>query len=230
MWKAIFINNKETNYECNPSGLVRNRKTKRVLRGNTKKNGYIEYELYLADRHIYILGHRLVAQTFLTNPQNYKQINHKDGNKTNNSVDNLEWCDSSYNNAHAYQSGLNDHESLKVSIYQLDKNYRIVQTYASIAEAKRVTGILNINKVLKGERRSAGGFYWKYSDNTYTPKKIGIKKKVAQYTLQGEIIAIYDSASEASRITGIYRKGITDCCNNKISACRGYKWCFYNKR
>ena len=230
MWKSIIINNEETNYECSSEGLIRNKKTKKVLKGNIKKNGYIEYELYTANTHVYMLGHRLIARTFLDNPQGYKQINHKDGNKTNNSVDNLEWCDSSYNNTHAYLLGLNDHESLKVSIYQLDKNYRIVRVYESISEAKKITGIANINKVLSGERRTAGGFYWKYSDDTYIPKRIGRKKKIAQYTLQGDIIAIYDSASEASRVTGIYRKGITDCCNNKISSCRGYKWCFYNKR
>lgn len=50
--------------------------------------------------------HKLVAQTFIPNPHNKPQINHKDGNKYNPSSDNLEWCDNSYNTKHAYSTGL----------------------------------------------------------------------------------------------------------------------------
>lgn len=67
------------------------------------------YRVPLTNRnHIkkYYLVHRLVAMTFISNPDNFKDVNHKDGNKLNNRVDNLEWCTRSYNLYHAYNNGL----------------------------------------------------------------------------------------------------------------------------
>ena len=226
MWKTIIINGNDTNYECNESGEIRNKKSKKILKGNLKKNGYLEYELYIDNIGVFVLGHRIIAQTFLINPYNFPQVNHKNGDKRDNRVENLEWCDSSYNNSHAYKNNLNSNDSIKVSIYQLDKEFNIICVYKSISEAKEKTGIANINKVLSGERQTAGGYYWQYADKNYKPRKIGTKKKVAQYSLEGKLLAVYDSASEASRITHIYRKGITDCCNGKIQSCKQYRWRF----
>lgn len=58
--------------------------------------------------------HRLVAQCFIANPNDYPEVNHKDGNKENNSIDNLEWCTRSQNNKHAFETGLRSYEELKV--------------------------------------------------------------------------------------------------------------------
>lgn len=226
MWKTIIINGNTTNYECNEDGKIRNKKSKKILRGTLKKNGYIEYELYIDGIGIFILGHRIIAQTFLPNPCNYPQVNHKNGDKKDNRIENLEWCDSSYNNSHAYKNNLNSNDSIKVPICQLDKAFNLVAIYQSISEAKEETGIANINKVLAGERQTAGGYYWQYADKNYRHKKTGIKKKVIQYSMEGELLAVYDSASEASRITHIYRKGISDCCNGKIQSCKKYRWRF----
>ena len=64
MWKTIFYNGNETDYEVSEKGTVRNKKTKYVLKGNVKPTGYIEFNI----KPYYALGHRLVAEAFLENP------------------------------------------------------------------------------------------------------------------------------------------------------------------
>ena len=66
-------------------------------------NGY--YTVHLTNNKLFQLG-RVIAEHFIPNPDNLPQVNHKDGNKENNRVDNLEWCDNSYNQRHAFENGL----------------------------------------------------------------------------------------------------------------------------
>lgn len=73
-------------------------------------NGYLRVTIFGKDEYV----HRLVAQCFIANPNDYPEVNHKDGNKENNSIDNLEWCTRSQNNKHAFETGLRSYEELKV--------------------------------------------------------------------------------------------------------------------
>ena len=112
--------------------------------------------------------HRLLAETFIKNPdpKNYIHINHKDGNKQNNSLDNLEWCSPKQNAKHAFDLGLleNNFKKQRKAILQLDEDFNIIAEYISIHDAGRITGIAwqNISKVLRGERPRAGKYRWKY--------------------------------------------------------------------
>lgn len=90
-WK--FINE---NYEISNTGKLR--KGDYLLKGKIAKNGYVEYSMYLGNRkRKFELAHRLVAKAFLENSENKTEVNHKDFNRANNYVENLEWCTRSEN-------------------------------------------------------------------------------------------------------------------------------------
>lgn len=103
MWKDI--KEYEGLYIIDENGNIKNKDgyQKKI---NVAKNGYCIVDLYKNNiRHTYTV-HRLVAQAFLDNPYNLDVVNHKDGDKTNNCVSNLEWCDYSYNLKHAFDNNL----------------------------------------------------------------------------------------------------------------------------
>ena len=99
--------------------------------------------------------HRIVAQAFLPNPDNLPEVNHKDKNKMNNRVDNLEWCDRQYNIEYSKAKRITQY-------YDGEK----IAEYKSISVASRMTGIgrTSINNVLCGWSETAGGYEWKYCD------------------------------------------------------------------
>ena len=86
-------------YEVNQFGQIRN-KDGQIMRQRLKKAKYTVYKkvsLYKDGKYKHLYVHRIVAQAFIPNPQGFELINHKDEDGTNNAVDNLEWCDRSYN-------------------------------------------------------------------------------------------------------------------------------------
>jgi len=86
---------------ANPIGMFK----KQVL----KKLGYLQIGLIIDGKEKKFLSHRLIALTFIPNPLNFKEVNHKNGIKTDNRVQNLEWCNRSSNMKHAFRIGLRDH-------------------------------------------------------------------------------------------------------------------------
>lgn len=132
-----------------------------ILKEQFFKQGYSKTTLYKKGKPKSFKTHRLVALAFIHNPENKPQINHKDGNKSNNCVDNLEWVSAKENMQHALKTGLRTFESICKPVKQI-KNNVVVATYVSKNDAQRKTGINNIEKVLKGKLKTAGGFYWEY--------------------------------------------------------------------
>lgn len=145
------------------------RKTENVLlKKRITPKGYERVYLNDKGRTRFLFVHRLVAIAFIPNPENKLQVNHIDGVKTNNHVENLEWCTNSENQLHAYRIGLNRVTGRagrkKVPVEMIDrKTNTVIQSFESMNEAARRTGIPqpNIRKVIIGERNHAGGYGWK---------------------------------------------------------------------
>lgn len=93
-------------YEISKDGVIRHIVTKRISTQRISPLGYINIRIRYLGKNKQISVHRLLAITFIPNPNNYSDINHIDGNKQNNNLDNLEWCTRQHNILHAYRNGL----------------------------------------------------------------------------------------------------------------------------
>lgn len=148
MWKQYY------DYEISDEGFIRNKNTQQKLKGNIKKNGYIEYCLYINNEKKYILGHRLVAELFLDKKESCDEINHIDGNKQNNIVSNLEWVTIQENTRHAYSVGLEKtwwtRELAKVAINLLENynySYGEVAKLFKLNPTKRTAGYCRVRNL-----------------------------------------------------------------------------------
>ena len=159
IWKNVTIDGKIFD-KYFVSNLGRFKNSKGVIMQNYKPHhtGYIYLRV---DKEKYAL-HRLVAFAFIENPENKPVVNHIDGNKTNNCVNNLEWCTIKENNQHNHNVGLIKVYVRKVG--QCNLNEELVKEYNSIVEAIKTTGIKSIKEVLYNKQKTAGGFLWKYLD------------------------------------------------------------------
>lgn len=119
--------------------------------------GYLFACISLNNKSYNLKVHRLVAKAFIPNPNNYPEVNHIDGDKTNNCVENLEWCSPSQNQLHTVQSGLLKRSK---SIKCIENN----TIYISLGEASRQLNITpsSICGVLKGRTKSTKGLHFEY--------------------------------------------------------------------
>lgn len=93
------------NYVIYEDGTLENQTTGKQLKGTVRLHGYLCYRLSKNNKKYSFYAHRLVAENFIPNPNNYTVVNHKDGNKLNNNVENLEWCSQSENMRYAHRHG-----------------------------------------------------------------------------------------------------------------------------
>lgn len=226
--KRIIIDNISTDYFITKDGKCFNERTNKWLKGQVNyKNGYLSYNLKLPlgrTRRFY--AHRLVALTYLSNPLNKKEINHKDGNKLNNCVDNLEWVTSKENKQHALERELYKYKH----VFCFTKDKKLIAKYLSISEASRASGVsksLIQQELLKDKKALSGGFYWSYDKSLgdiITYKNNGKAKQVNQYSRDGKFIMSYPSTGTAARALGCNSSHIGECCRGKIKAYKGFVW------
>lgn len=146
----------------------------KILQSKRISSGYRAVILYKDGKGKTMYIHRLVAQAFLYNGNNYTDVNHKDGNKENNTLANLEWVTRSYNIKHAYNTGLRKayidkakEAALKVKsfpVLQFDNNNVLIAEYSSITQASLQTNISHyyISKSCKGELNNNANYIWRY--------------------------------------------------------------------
>lgn len=167
-WKPIP--GYEANYEVSDNGEFRRIKDSRTLKVFITEAGYGRVFLYKNSVRKSFLAHRLVAETFLGEPPaSDSQVNHKDGQKLNNAVDNLEWCTASENMKHSFGIGLRENNKAKL----LEKNHKevnqytmqgdLVKTWFSLSDAARSLNlsVSNICNCCKGRIKSTGGYTWR---------------------------------------------------------------------
>jgi hypothetical protein len=142
----------------------------RILKQFIKNSGYCCVILSKNNMTVCKTVHRMVAQAFLNNPNCYPVINHKDENKLNNNVNNLEWCTQKYNINYGVcrekMSKNHSHKGRKGKpINQFDKDMNLINTFKSITEAgeKLKINYKNICMCCKGQRKTAGNYIWEYA-------------------------------------------------------------------
>ena len=175
LWKPV--KGYETLYEVSNLGNVRSldKKVKnkygyrympsKIMKPYKNKLGYLQVRLYKDGKNKNCYIHRLVAEAFLPNPNQYKEINHKDENPSNSIATNLEWCDRKYNINYGSH---NEKMSLKKSkvVIQMDKNYEPLNAFDSLQQIQKTLGFSsgNICECCNGRRNSAYGYIWRYAD------------------------------------------------------------------
>lgn len=162
------IENYEGIYQISNKGRVKSfkkhyNKNGKIIKAIRIKNGYYNVVLCVNGTKHKEYIHRLVAKAFISNPNNYPFVNHKDENPSNNCVNNLEWCTQKYNMN--YGSLLEKHKRESKAILQYDLENNFIKKWSSIASAERKLNISHCNIVacLKERRKHAGGYIWKYA-------------------------------------------------------------------
>jgi len=137
-----------------------------IIIQSTRKDGYLQARLGRRNNRKSFLVHRLVAQAFIPNPDNLPEVNHKNEDKTNNRVENLEWCTKIYNCNYGTRNERNSKSHINHSFFS--KQILCVETgviYPSINEINRKLGYNQgcICECCSGKRKTAYGYHWQYA-------------------------------------------------------------------
>lgn len=162
VWKPIVD---YPNYEVSNLGRVKSffLNTEKILKSTKNTNGYLQVGLYKEGKIKYFRVHRLVAQAFLPNPNNLPQVNHRNEDKTDNRVENIEWCNRSYNTNYGTRNE-RIAKANSIPILQFTKEGKFVKKWDCSMNIERKLGFhhSNICMCCNGKRKTAGGYKWHY--------------------------------------------------------------------
>ena len=238
-----------SNYEVSNYGRVRSLDKQIITKNNKIRlyKGKILKQRLSRNKKYYCVGiydnnnkqhvlliHRLVAKTFIPNPNNYEIVNHKDENKFNNYVENLEWITIKENNRYSFYKHPERLNTVSILQYDLEGNF--IKEWKSIKEAADYYNINqnNISECLKGRSKSSHKFIWKYYQYNFSKKIEGYSnnskyRKIIQYDLFGNFIKIWNSMIDIEKELNINKHGINDCCKYKLQSSGKFIWRFYNE-
>lgn len=199
--------------EVSSFGRVRNSVTKRILKSCISRGGYPSISFWVDKKNRSYKIHRLVAETFIPNPENKYTVNHKDFDKTNNHISNLEWATTNENVAHYFDNKFEG----KID----DDGVLFVRQNIGKMSAKAIGKTLGIG--------------WNYvlciANGTYKPnvhselireKQPDLPKKVFKHTKEGTLVETYESISEAARVHGMRLSKMQDLIAGRLSSKHGF--------
>ena len=228
MWKKFIYEGQETDYSVSTEGEVRKDTTNYILSQSSQQD-YKFVGLIINGKKKRMRVHRMVALTFIDNPDNKPYVNHINGNRSDNNVENLEWVTPSENTQHAVDTGLFKSGRAR-AVVQYNLNGEQMATFESASEAARQTGgsQSKITMCCRRQRDSANDYQWRYYDDIQDVQKIEKKfitgKKVAQCDEEGNILKIYPSFKEAARAVNGTSSSISRVCSGTNIRHKGYKW------
>ena len=229
MWKKVYFEGKETDYSVSNDGLVRKDTTNYIL-SQTSQQDYKHVTLNINGKQKRMRVHRLVAEAYIDNPENKPYVNHIDGNRGNNKVENLEWVTPSENTRHAIETGL-FRSGVAREVIQYDLKGNEMMHYESASEAARQTGgsQAHITQCCKKQRETDNDYQWRYADDPNpdvheVQKRYITGKRVAKCDEDGNILDIYPSFKEAARAVNGTSSAISRVCSGTNIRHKGYKW------
>lgn len=194
------------NYLIDEKGNIYSTLTNKYIKACKRKDGYLLVGLYKNGARTNFQVHRLVALTYIPNPNNYPQVNHIDENKENNSIENLEWCTAKYNLTYG--------DRITKAMSKRKENDPNGLSYVQAMETRRKSNPNNECFKQTTKTRSLKGC-------------VNAEKKIAQYTLDGELIGVYDSIAQAAALTKCSKGCICECAKRKKETHKGYIWKYY---
>lgn len=223
-------------------GILRRLKT-RIMKLEKTRQGYLHRRVQIDGGKKLLRPQRLVALYFLENPNNWPCVNHIDEDKTNNHVENLEFCTYSYNTLYGegYKNRVQKLKETKAKTrhiiiqYSLDgEKIRTFNGYKEVSDAG-YSGIAVLN-CCEHRSQQSGGYVWRFKDDPFVkplPRKRGYKLhgkccKVNQYDTNMNLIATYDTISNAKKALNISGSNISSCCKGKVEQAYGYIWKYAN--
>ena len=226
--------------------------SRRLMSLSKSSSGYLHVQLYKNSKSKTYLVHKLVASAFIQNPNDLPEVNHIDGNKTNNNAKNLEWVSRSENQKHAIEHSLRkpspnisneavySNKGIIVLQYRLDGS--LVKVWNSVKEAAEYIGSnpKPIYRALSKDNTQCYGYMWKkYTggdiDETIPKysrqKRIGKKQinrrptmKICQYSKDGNLIKVWNGYLEIEESLHISNANIYHCISGRYKTAYGYVW------